>query len=119
MTEAPIESNPQVPPETNAAVIGWMRGQGWKVGPARWQKEPDMGFHIWQEEEPIGERSHALWVSESMIRHLSSEQLVTVLDNEEMAQELRISFKIRIQERGNEYRVGVVPRRSGEWKRQE
>jgi hypothetical protein len=111
--------NPQVPPETDAAVAAWMGSQGWHVAPARWQMDPDAGFHVWQEEEPTGERSHALWVSESMVRHLSAQQLVHVLNSEDMAQEIRISFKIRIQERGSEYRVSVVPRSSGEWRRQE
>ncbi len=110
---------PQVPSEANAAVIAWMRNHGWKVAPAGWQMDSEVGFHIWQEEGQTGERSHALWVSGPMIRHLSAEQLVNVLNREDIAEELRISFKIRIQERGNEYRVAVVPRRSGEWKRQE
>jgi hypothetical protein len=36
-----------------------------------------------------------------------------------MAEEMRISFKVRIQERGDEYRVSVVPRASGGWRKQE
>jgi hypothetical protein len=112
-------SGPEVPPETNAAIVAWMRNQGWNVAPARWQMDPDAGFHIWQEEEPTGERSHALWVTESMVRHLSAEELVKVLNREDMAEEIRISFKVRIQERGDGYRVSVVPRPSGGWKRPE
>jgi hypothetical protein len=81
--------------------------------------DPDAGFHVWQEEEPVGERSHALWVSESMVQNLSAEDLVKVLNSEDMAEEMRVSFKIRIQERGSEYRVSIVPRSSGEWRRQE
>ena len=50
-----------------------------------------------------------------MVRHLKPEQLIGVLDREEMAQETRITLKVRIEERGAEYRVSVVPRRSGEW----
>ncbi|MEA2722772.1 MAG: hypothetical protein QOH59_543, partial [Gemmatimonadales bacterium] len=42
---------------------------------------------------------------------------IGVLDSEEMAQEIRISLKVRIEERGAEYRISVVPRRSGEWPR--
>jgi hypothetical protein len=53
------------------------------------------------------------------LRDLSAEQLVGVLNREGVAEEIRISFKVRIEERGNEYRVSVVPRRSGESRRQE
>ena len=108
----------QVPPETNAAVTAWLAKQGWNVAPAQWRMQPEGGFHIWQEERP-GERSHALWISESMIKHLSAEELVEVLNREDMAQEIRISFKVCIQERGSEYRVSVVPRSSGEWRKPE
>ena len=111
--------NPQVSPEIDAAIIAWMGDQGWHVGPARWEMDPETGFHVWQEAEPTRGRSHALWIAESMVRHLSAEQLVNVLDSEGMAQEIRISFKIRIQERGAGYRVAIVPRRSGEWRKQE
>lgn len=86
---------------------------------ARWETESEAGFHVWQEHHPSAEGAHALWVSDAMVKHLSAEQLVRVLDREEMAQELRISLKIRIEERGDEYRVSVVPRSSGEWPRQE
>jgi hypothetical protein len=81
--------------------------------------DPDAGFHVWQENGGLARVSHALWVSEAMVRHLTAEQLIGVLDGEEMGQEIRISLKIRIEERGAEYRVSVVPRRSGEWPKQE
>jgi hypothetical protein len=42
-----------------------------------------------------------------------------VLDSEGMAEEIRISLKMRIQERGDGYRVSIVSRRSGEWRKQE
>jgi hypothetical protein len=106
--------SPEVPPETEAAVTAWMRSHGWNVAPARWVMDPEMGFHVWQEEEPPIGRSHALWVAESMVRHLRSEELVHVLNREGVAEDMRISFKIRIEERGDGYRVSVVPRRSGE-----
>jgi hypothetical protein len=96
-----------------------MGKQSWKVGPARWETDPEAGFHVWQENGGLARISRALWVSESMVRHLEAEQLIGVLDREEMAQEIRISLKVRIEERGAEYRVSVVPRRSGEWPRQE
>jgi hypothetical protein len=54
-----------------------------------------------------------------MLRRLSPEQLVGVLNSEGIAEEIRINFKVRIEERGDEYRVSVVPRRSGESRRQE
>lgn len=111
--------NPHVPPETNAAIAEWMRSHGWEVASARWETDPETGFFVWQEEEPQHGRSHALWVAESMVRHLSAEELIDVLNREKIADEIRISFKIRIQERGAEYRISVVPRRSGEWRRQE
>ena len=119
MTDFTQGSNPQVPPESHAAIVTWMGNQGWNVGLARWEVDSEVGFHIWQEVEPTGERSHALWVSGAMVRHLSAEHLIKVLDSEDMAEEIRISFKVRIEERGDEYRVSVVPRRSGEWPRQE
>ena len=119
MTEFAVGSDPQVPPGSDAAVIAWMGKQGWNVAPARLEMDSDFGFHVWQEDGETPGRSHALWISESMVRHLSAEQLVKVLDSEDMAQEIRISFKVRIQERGAEYRVSVVPRRSGGWKKPE
>lgn len=112
-------STPQVPPESNAAIVAWMGTQGWKVAPARWEMDPEAGFHVWQETEATAGKSHALWIAEPMVRHLSAEQLVNVLNNEGMAEEIRISFKMRIQERGDGYRVSIVSRRSGEWRRQE
>jgi hypothetical protein len=112
-------SNPQVPPETDTAIAAWMGNQGWTVAPARWEMDPETGFHVWQEDEPPIGRSHALWVAESMVRRLSATQLVEVLDDEGVAEEIRISYKIRIEERGDGYRVSMVPRRSGESRRQE
>ena len=103
----------------DAAVSAWMRNQGWIVGPPRWEMDPETRFYVWQEAEPATGRSHALWVAESMLTHLSAEQLVAVLNSEGLAEEIRISFKVRIEERGDEYRVSVVPRRSGESRRQE
>jgi hypothetical protein len=52
-----------------------------------------------------------------MVRDLSAEDLVAVLKNEGMAEEIRISYKVRIEERGDGYRVSVVPRPSGEMRR--
>jgi hypothetical protein len=106
----------QVPPEIDAAVIAWMRQHGWTVGPARWDMIAETGFHVWREDLAEG-RAHALWVSESMIRDLSAEQLIRVLEDEDMAQEIRISLRVLIHERGAGYRVSVVPRRSGGWQR--
>jgi hypothetical protein len=103
----------------DAAVSAWMRDQGWNVGTPRWETDPETRFYIWQEDEPTIGRSHALWVAESMLRRLSPEQLVGVLNSEGIAEEIRINFKVRIEERGDEYRVSVVPRRSGESRRQE
>ena len=96
-----------------------MRQHGWDPDPARWQMDPDTGFYIWQESEPAQSRSHALWVEDAMVRHLSPEQLLQVLDSEAVAEEIRISFKVRIEERGAEYRVSVVPRRSGEFRKED
>jgi hypothetical protein len=93
-----------------------MRNQGWNVAPARWEMDPETGFFVWQDDPSMG-RSHALWVAEDMLRHLSAKQLIEVLNSERMAEEIRINFKVRIEERGDEYRVSVVPRRSGESRR--
>jgi hypothetical protein len=109
----------EVPHQTNAAVVSWMKSHGWNVAPARWEMDPEAGFHVWQEDEPAIGKSHALWVAETMVRNLTSEELVRVLNSEGVAEDLRISFKVRIEERGNEYRVSIVPRRSGESRRQE
>ena len=113
------EAAPEVSPETNAALVAWMKEQGWTVAPARFEPDAEIGFHVWQELGRSPGTSHALWVSEPMVRRLSAEQLVGVLEKEEMAQEIRISLRVRIEERGTEYRTSVVPRRSGEWPRQE
>jgi hypothetical protein len=93
-----------------------MRDHGWVVHPARWEADPELGFHVWQEPEPQLGRSHALWVAEPMVRGLPAEELIEVLEREMVAEEIQISFKVRIQERGAGYRVSVVPRRSGEYR---
>jgi hypothetical protein len=111
--------DPQVPPEIDAAIIAWMGNEGWRVAPARWEMDSDSGFHIWQEIEATPGKTHALWIAESMVGRLSAEQLVSVLNGEGMADEIRFSFKMRIQERGDGYRVSIVSRRSGEWRKQE
>jgi hypothetical protein len=118
MADLPL-GNPELPPETDAAVAGWMRSHGWNVAPARWQTDPELGFYVWQEDEPTVGRSHALWVAQSMPWHLSAAELVNVLNSEDVADEIRINYKVRIQERGGEYRTSTVPRRSGESKRLE
>lgn len=117
MTDFKLGSKPQVPPESNTAVASWMKRHGWIVGPARWEREPESGFFVWQEDEPNIGRSHALWITESMLRNLSAEELIAVLDREGVVEDIRVSFKVRIEERGDEYRVSVVPRRSGEVRR--
>jgi hypothetical protein len=106
-----------LPPATDAAVAAWMTRHGWPVTGARFELDPENEFRVWQEDEPKIGRSHALWVAESMVRRLSAEELVAVLDKEGMADEMRISYKVRIEERGDGYRVSVVPRPSGEMKR--
>lgn len=118
MTDLPL-GNPELPPETDAAIAGWMRSHGWNVVPARPEMDPELGFYVWQEDEPPIGRSHAIWVAESMTGHLSAEELVNMLDSEGVAEEIRINHKVRIQERGGEYRISTVPRRSGESRRQE
>ena len=119
MTDAKPGSNPKVPSKIDAAMVAWMKQHGWTVAKARWEVEPESGFHVWQEIGKSPGTSHALWISESLIRRLSAEQLIEVLDKEEMDQEIRISIRMRIEERGSEYRVSVVSRRSGEWKQEQ
>ena len=118
MTDATPGSHPKVPPKTDTAMVAWMKQHGWTVARARPEMEPEGGFHVWQETGKSPGTSHALWVSESMVRRLPAEQLIQVLDSEEMDQEIRISLRMRIEERGSEYRISVVSRRSGEWKQE-
>ena len=106
-----------VPPETEVAVAQWMRRHGWHVEPARWEADPDLGFYVWQEPQPRLGRSHGLWIAEPMVSGLSAEGLLGVLEREAVAEEIRISFRVRIQERGAGYRISVVPRTSGEYRR--
>jgi hypothetical protein len=113
-----VTPNPAVSPEIDTAVTKWMKKHGWTVGRARWEIEPGSGFHVWQETGRPPGLSHALWVSESMIKQLSARELIQVLDSEEMDQEIRISIRMRIEQRGSEYRISVVSRRSGEWKQE-
>jgi hypothetical protein len=109
------EGQRPISPATDAAIAGWMRNHGWKVAPAG--MDPEARFHVWQ--EPVGDgKAHALWVDEAMVRNLSPARLLEVLDREGVAEDIRISFKILIEERGADYRVSVVPRRSGEFKAQ-
>lgn len=84
MADLGLGSSPRLPPESDAAVSAWMRNQGWNVAPARWELDPESGFYVWQEAEPTIGRSHALWVAESMLRDLSADQLVGVLNSEDM-----------------------------------
>jgi hypothetical protein len=81
--------------------------------------DPDGGFHVWQEKGPKTGGTHALWVSESMVKRLTAAQIVEALNRHDVVDDLRVSRKVRIQERGDEYRVSVVSRRSGEWEKQE
>jgi hypothetical protein len=108
-----------VPPETEVAVAQWMRHHGWQVQPARWEADPELGFYVWQEPQPQQGRSHGLWIAEPMVSGLSAEGLLGVLEREAVAEEIRISFRVRIQERGVGFRISVVPRRSGEYRRVE
>jgi hypothetical protein len=94
-----------------------MRRHGWEVTTARVETDPDGGFHVWQEKEPTGGRHHALWIADTMVRDLEPERLIEILSREGVAEEIRISFKVRIEERGAEYRVSIVPRKSGEFRR--
>ncbi|HEX6434812.1 MAG TPA: hypothetical protein VFZ87_11245, partial [Gemmatimonadales bacterium] len=110
--------NPPVPPETDATVASWMRKHGWRVMSARVEMDPEVNFYVWEEETPSIGRTHALWIEDAMVRRLTPEQLVKVLNQEEVAEDIRINFKVRIEERGAEYRVSVVPRRSGEFRRE-
>jgi hypothetical protein len=108
-----------IPAETEAAVSSWMRKNGWDNARSRWELDPDSGFHVWEAEARDNGRAHALWISETMVRNLNGEELVQVLNRERVADEIRVSFKVRIEERGAEYRVSVVPRKSGEFRRPE
>jgi hypothetical protein len=54
-----------------------------------------------------------------MVRHLTATELIDVLNRERIAEDIKISLKVLIEERGSEYRVSVVPRRSGEFRAQE
>ena len=119
MTDATPGSNPKVPPKIETAIVAWMKQHGWTVAKARWEMETEGGFHVWQETGKSPGTAHALWVSESMVRNLSADKLIEVLDGQEMDQELRISLRMRIEERGSEYRISVVSRRSGEWKQEQ
>jgi hypothetical protein len=119
MSNSPAEAAPPVPPASAAAVAAWMKSQGWTVLPPRWETDPEAAFYVWQEDEPRIGRSHAVWIAESMVRRLTADELVEILNSEGIAQDIQISFKVRIEERGNEYRVSVVPRPSGEMKRME
>jgi hypothetical protein len=119
MTDATSGSNPKVPPKTDTAIVAWMKQHGWTVAKARWEMQPESGFHVWQETGKSPGTTHALWISESMVRNLPADRLIQVLDDEEMDQEIRISLRMRIEERGSEYRVSVVSRRSGEWKHEQ
>jgi hypothetical protein len=119
MTDTTPGSTPRVPPKTDMAMVAWMKQHGWTVAKAQWEMESEMGFHVWQETGKSHGTAHAVWVSDSMIRRLSADQLIAVLDKEEMDQEIRISIRMRIEERGSEYRISVVSRRSGEWKQEQ
>jgi hypothetical protein len=119
MTDTTPGSTPRVPPKTDTAIVAWMKQHGWTVSKAHLETESEIGFHAWQETDKSPGTAHALWVSDSMIRRLSAEQLIAVLEKEEMDQEIRISLRMKIEERGSEYRISVVSRRSGEWKQQQ
>jgi hypothetical protein len=95
-----------------------MRSHGWQVQPARWEADPELGFYVWQELPAQQGRPHGLWIAEPMVSGLSAGELIAVLEREAVAEDIRISFRVRIQERGAGYRISVVPRRSGEYPRE-
>jgi hypothetical protein len=108
-----------IPQATDTAVVHWMKARGWDVAPGRHHElEPGSWFYVWHERSPQG-NPHALWVADSMVHQLGPQDLVAVLDRERIAEDLRISFRVRIEERGTEYRVSLVPRRSGEFRVEE
>jgi hypothetical protein len=113
-----VSQNSRIPPETDAEVVRWMNGHGWKVGPAVRRQEPEGSFYVWQEDGGHV-TSHSLWVAEEMTSKLKADELISVFKRERLAEDIRISFRIRIEERGTEYRVSLVPRRSGEFRAQE
>ena len=93
----------------------WTRTEDFISGRSRAlhrRKTCDLGLGA----EPSTGGKHAIWVSESMVRRLPAAQLVEALSGA-AAEEIRISIKVRIQERGDGYRVSAVSRRSGEWER--
>ena len=93
-----------------------MQSQGWKAAGALHHAEPEGGFYVWREETAGEGKSHMLWVAEEMVHRLGPAELVGVLKQERVAEDLKISFRLRIEERGTEYRVSLVPRRSGEFR---
>ena len=50
-----------------------MRRHGWKTAGARWEMEPESGFYVWEEEAHGAGRTHALWIEEAMVQHLTAE----------------------------------------------
>ena len=109
---------PPIPAETDAAVSAWLKKHGWDGAHSRLEMDPENGFHVWEAEARENGRAHALWIAETMVRRLTPEELVAVLNRERVFEDIRASFKVRIEERGEEYRVSVVPRKSGEFRRQ-
>jgi hypothetical protein len=95
-----------------------MNSHGWKVEAAVRRQEPEGTFYVWREDGGHV-TSHSLWVSDEMISKLRADELIGVFKRERLAEDIKISFRIRIEERGTEYRVSLVPRRSGEFKAQE
>ena len=114
-----MPDNSRIHPDTDAEVVRWMNGHGWKVGAAVRHEEPEGGFYVWREDGGKEVNSHTLWVAETMVSKLGPQELIAVFKRERLAEDLRISFRIRIEERGTEYRVSLVPRRSGEFRVQE
>ena len=114
-----MSDNHRIDPETDAHVMRWMAAHGWRVGPALRHTEPEGGFYVWREDSPGEVKSHALWVAETMVHNLRPDELMAVFKRERIAEDLKISFRLRIEERGTDYRVSLVPRRSGEFKVQE
>jgi hypothetical protein len=104
----------RLPTETDAAVSRWMRHHGWEAASTGYRElGPGRGFYAWEESKPESVRAHGLWIAESMGRQLPAAELLVVLEREGVAREIRINFRVRIEERGAEYRIALVPRHSG------
>jgi hypothetical protein len=89
-----------VPLDKDAAIITWIKGQGW--GDATYVRakiDPGFGFHVWRGRDPNSGKAVRLEIGDMTLRALSAHDLGQVLTELRVAEELRSGGRARVGKR--------------------